>query len=284
MSQPPIHFAPLFRPLEQHLLELLSSLSDDDWRRPTVCSQWSVQDIASHLLDGAIRRLSAQRDRYVAPDGPQELNSPGDLLRYLNDLNASWTRVTRRISPRVLVDLLEVVSRQYVELWETADPQAEALFPVSWAGEANSLLWFDMARDYTERWHHQRQIALAVHRETPIDERQFYYPVLDTFMRALPHTFQGVNAEIGTLVSAEIRGPAGGQWFVERADSGWRLRDVGASKAEVTAKAVLPQDVAWRVFTKRLTSEAALERFPGIRLEGEQRLAARVLEMVSIVA
>ncbi len=61
-SLEPILVAGLFRELHGHLLDLLRSLSPEDWRRPTVCSAWSVKDIASHLLDGDLRRLSAGRD------------------------------------------------------------------------------------------------------------------------------------------------------------------------------------------------------------------------------
>ena len=30
------------------------------------------------------------------------------------------------------------------------------------AGEAVSANWFDVAREFTERWHHQQQIRLAI--------------------------------------------------------------------------------------------------------------------------
>jgi hypothetical protein len=46
----------------------------------------------------------------------------------------------------------------------------------------------------------------------------------------------------------------------------------------------LPADAPWRVFTKRLAAQAALARFPSIRIQGDRQLAERVLEMVSIVA
>ena len=55
-----------FRDLHGHLIELLRSLSPEDWDRPTVCSAWCVKDIASHLFDGDLRRLSIERDGYVA--------------------------------------------------------------------------------------------------------------------------------------------------------------------------------------------------------------------------
>ena len=65
-------------------------------------------------------------------------------------------------------------------------------------------MWFDIAREYTERWHHQRQIALAVGRLTPIDSRRLYHPVLDAFLRALPYTYRDVDAPEGTVVAVTI--------------------------------------------------------------------------------
>ena len=69
----PILVSHLFRELHGHLLDLLRSLSPEDWHRPTVCSAWCVKDIASHLLDGDLRRLSIQRDGYSPPDAPERL-------------------------------------------------------------------------------------------------------------------------------------------------------------------------------------------------------------------
>jgi hypothetical protein len=56
MKRPePILVFDLFRELNGHLIGLLKGLSPGDWDRPTVCSRWRVQDIASHLLDGNVR-------------------------------------------------------------------------------------------------------------------------------------------------------------------------------------------------------------------------------------
>ena len=82
-------------------------------------------------------------------------------------------------------------------------------------------MWFDIAREYTERWHHQRQIALAVGRPTPIDARRLYHPVLETFLRALPFTYRGVDAPDGTTVLVSITGEAGGR--LVRPQGGRRL-------------------------------------------------------------
>ncbi len=76
---PPILVAGLFREVNGHLLALLGSLSAHDWHRPTVSSERNVKDIASHLLDGTLRRLSAQRDGYRPPDASAGFASDQEL-------------------------------------------------------------------------------------------------------------------------------------------------------------------------------------------------------------
>jgi uncharacterized protein (TIGR03083 family) len=278
----PIPTSHLFAELQEHLLTLLRSLEPADWRAPTVCSQWTVKDIASHLLDGACRRLSTHRDGYLPETARREFASGADLVAYLTQLNADWTVATRRLSPRVLIELLEAAGDEVVELFQAADPWGPATFPVAWAGEAESLMWFDIAREYTERWHHQRQIALAVDRATPIDARRLYHPVLETFCRALPHTFRGVAAEKGNFVRLNVMGEAGGRWDVQYDGEDWR--PASPTDATPTAEAVIGQDVAWRVLTKRMSRDEVLRKFPAMELHGDARLAGRVLEMVSIMA
>src|SRR6185436_5803192 len=62
----PIFTAHLFGKLEDKLLELLRSLSPEDWEKQTVAPKWKVKDVAAHLLDTQLRKLSICRDGYIA--------------------------------------------------------------------------------------------------------------------------------------------------------------------------------------------------------------------------
>jgi hypothetical protein len=157
------------------------------------------------------------------------------------------------------------------------DPLARAAFPVSWAGETSSLNWFDIARELTERWHHQEQIRVAVGKPG-IMTRRLYYPVLDCFLRALPHAYRGVKVPAGSRVQVVVEGDCGGVWTIQRESNGWRLdRSEGDP---VVARVTIPQELAWRLFTKGLQGEDA--RRP-IRLEGDQAVGSVVLRLVTIV-
>lgn len=279
---PPIFVTHLFHDITQRLVTLLRSLNADEWHRQTVSSQRQVKDIASHLLDGSLRRLSMQRDGYFPQDGSSQPRENETLLDFLTRLNAEWEVATRRLSPQVIVSLIEWADAQMIELFESLDPFGPAIFPVAWAGEQQSMNWMDVARDYTEKWHHTQQIFEATGRPSTITERRLFHPCLDIFMRALPFTFQNVDAPDGTVVSITIRGDAGGGWFVVRSGQEWV--QVLEATGKPTANVTLTQDSAWKLFTKRLDQAEALRRFPDIQLAGDDDLCRRVIEMVSVMA
>src|SRR6266403_1800719 len=101
---------------------------------------------------------------------------------------------------------MQVSSQLLAEYHRSRDPDASAPYGVSWAGEEKSSNWFDTAREFTERWHHQQQIRLAVNKPG-IMTRELYYPVLDCFLRALPFTYGTVSAKPRTYV--QINRPGG---------------------------------------------------------------------------
>jgi hypothetical protein len=127
----------------------------------------------------------------------------------------------RRLSPRVLIDLHELVGPQVARLFSSLDPFAPAL-GVAWAGEEGSAVWFDTAREYTEKWLHQQHIRDAVGAAL-LTERRWMYPVLDTFVRGLPHTFRTLNASPGTHVTLTVTEPLAESWTITAATGGWQL-------------------------------------------------------------
>src|SRR5438270_5950527 len=139
----PILTVELFPILEGKLIELLRCLRHDDWSRPTLAKQWTVKDVAAHLLDGNIKRLSIQRDGSFGLAAPH-IDSYESLVAFVNRNNAEWVQAARRISPRVLIDLLEITSKQVCDLFRGLDPLAPALWSVAWAGEDQSANWFDI--------------------------------------------------------------------------------------------------------------------------------------------
>jgi Mycothiol maleylpyruvate isomerase N-terminal domain len=281
-TMPPILVADLFPEVSRRLVALLRSLAPGDWHRPTVSSRRTVKDIVSHLLDGSLRRLSLQRDGYAPPDGSARPRPGEPLVEFLARLNDEWEAGTRRLSPRVLIALTEWADAGLADLFRSLDPHGPAIFPVAWAGEAASENWMDVARDYTEKWHHTQQVFDATGRASTIMGRDLYHPCLDTFMRALPVAFRGVEAGDGTVVAVVVTGAAGGRWSVERRAGGWVQVPVPARAAASTV--TLAPDTAWRLVTRRWGRGAAAARFPDIRIEGDHALGGHIFDLVSVMA
>lgn len=208
----PILCAHLLRRVDGELIRLLESLTPPEWELETLAPRWKVRDIAAHLLDTPLRKLSLVRDSCYVQGG--EIGSAEDLIAFVNRLNDEGVTVYRRLSPRVLTDLMKMACQESAAFHESLDPFGPAVFNVSWAGEAQSLNWFDTARELTERWHHQQQIRLAANRPG-IMTRELYHPVLDCFLRGVPNLYRNVNAAAGTVFLIEISGDCGGKWFLE---------------------------------------------------------------------
>ena len=176
----PILCAPLLRRVDARLIDLLRDLRPEEWDLQTLAPGWTVRDVAAHLLDTALRKLSMVRDRCFVEQ--PNITSQQDVIDLVNRLNREGVAVYRRLSPQVLIGLMESTCHQSANFHESLDPFAPALFNVSWAGESTSLNWFDTARELTERWHHQQQIREATNRPG-IMTPDLYHPVLDCFLR-----------------------------------------------------------------------------------------------------
>jgi uncharacterized protein (TIGR03083 family) len=238
-SLQPILRAHLLRQVDEKLIDLLSALVPGEWELQTVAPQWKVRDVAAHLLDTALRKLSVVRDSCHVE--AVDIRSPQDVITLVNRLNGEGVTVYRRLRPQVLMEMMKLATKQSAAFHESLDPFAAATFNVSWAGEETSLNWFDTARELTERWHHQQQIRLATDRPG-IMTRDLYHPVLDCFLRGLPHAFLEVKASPGTVLLVEISGECGGQWFLERGTETWNL--VPRSGSDFKARVTVPRN--WR--------------------------------------
>lgn len=274
-SLDPILCAPLIRRVDGLLIDLLESLAPSEWELQTVAPLWKVRDVAAHLLDTALRKLSMVRDS--CPVEAVEVRAPGDVVALVNRLNREGVAVYRRLSPPVLIDMMKVACLQSAEFHEALDPFAPAVFGVSWAGEDRSLNWFDTARELTERWHHQQQIRLATNRPG-IMTPELYHPVLDCFLRGLPHHFRYTDMPAGTTLVVEVSGDCGGRWFLSRGRSAWGL--VREAAGDFAARVTIPQELAWRLFTKGMDRDSAQAQ---IEIEGDRGLGEAILNLTAIV-
>jgi hypothetical protein len=102
---------------------------------------------------------------------------------------------------------------------------------------------------------------------------------LDCFLRALPFTYRNVPAKPGATVRITVSGECGGTWYLHRAESAWQL--AVEAQGEQVAETTIPQEIAWRIFTKGIALESAQSH---AKITGDIALGLPVLGMVSIVS
>jgi len=250
----PILVVELFPQERKHLLELFSDLSEADWEKPTVCQGWTVKDIGLHLLGDDLGYLSGKRDHLSNPFFTnKEMQQWDSLVKNINEANELWVKATQRISPRLLTDLLALTGAQFYAYIQSLDQMA-INGVVSWAGPNPAPLWLDTAREYTERWLHQQQIRDAVDKPG-LKERRFFHPVLDAFVRALPHTYRDVPVADTTVIKLVVTGEAGDTWHLVGEAHSWSLYKEG--EWQPTTIVTMDQETCWRRFTKGMRKEQA---------------------------
>lgn len=283
MTTPIVHLGaavriPVLKPLRRvndALLELLRGFTADDWHRPTVHPDRNVKALTAHLLQGSLGRVSAIRDGYRLPKEP--IAGIEDLIALIQRNNRDFMTAMRWVSPRILIDLLAVYDCEMVAAFETLDPDALGL-GVAWAGEASSRNWFDIAREYTEKWHHQQQLRDATDRPSLYDSALFV-PVLETFARGLPFAFRSREAKDGTRVSVTVTGAVTLHWTLRRIDRAWSLWS-GPDRESETSIA-LPADIAWRLWTKGMKPDDVRAK---MEVRGDQTMAVPLVNFVAVMA
>jgi hypothetical protein len=275
---PPIQIHNLIAELDQLLIEVLTNLTLEEWALPTIAPQWTIKDIAVHLLDGNLRTLSMLRDNYYG-EIPPAIHSYQDMVAYLNQLNADWVKATKRLSPRVIIDLLKSSGKEYCDFLKTLNPEDKATFSVAWAGEQESKNWFHIAREYTEKWHHQQQIRLALGKDKKLLKEKWLLPYLDTSVRALPHHYRQVKGYVNDLIKFTFQGKNEKIWFLKYLHNEWVLGT--DSEEKVSCEVIIPDKYAWRIFTKGIERQTAIKHS---KIIGDKKLGLPIFDMLAVMA
>jgi hypothetical protein len=250
------------------LLGLLASLDDAQWAAPTAAPHWLVKDIALHLLDVDLGWLARDRDH----DQSGVIPVPADheeFVRGLASRNQQWVDGTRVLSPRLITSLLAWSGEQLDAYLGTVElTRASSVY---WAGPVP--LWFDLAREFTERWVHYRQIQDAVLPAGSDQQPDEYLPpVLRTFIWGFPRQYRA-PAPPGTTIALEI--PGIGTWTLARRAAGWIL-DEGQAAAPAASLRMSGQ-AAWRLLTGGRYDARQ------VKLAGDPALAEPLLQVRGVI-
>jgi uncharacterized protein (TIGR03083 family) len=247
MDEPPYEIAPLFLTERGRLGELLGGLDPADWQRPSPCPGWTVLGLCAHLAGDDLGFLARHRDGYYGTPGP-ERDGEAEFVAWLDGMQDEWVKAARRLSPRIVIDLLAWSGPQVAEALRAEEPSARTA-SVSWAGTAPVPVWLDQVRELSEYWIHRQQVLQALGR--PSDLRaDLAGPVLDGLRWAYPFRLGQAGGEPGDTVTISISGPVARTWFLVATPAGWEFRDRPGSRG--VAAMSMSTEQAWRLLTNNL--------------------------------
>lgn len=273
-DDPPADYVALFDLERRELLELLGDLRDGDWRRPTPCPRWSVQDLSCHLLGDDFGLLARSRDGHFGTQPPPDATGDESFAVWLDSLQDAWVVAGRRLSPRLIVELLSWTGRQVIDLLKGMDASARSA-RVSWAGPDPVPSWLDQAREVSEQWIHRQQLRMAVDLSADLVGAAAG-PVLDAMRWAYPYRLSFLDLEEGSSVGITVTGVMERNWVLEKTSIGWCFVEPGGHPT-VGDMEVSSED-AWRLLTNNLgESERSRIKTTGDRSVSEALLFTRAI-------
>lgn len=171
----------------QSIDKLCASFTEREWRLPTDCPGWTVQDNVAHLVDYESRMMQRQPPAHTPPERPHMKN---DLGRR-NEIWIDWYR--SKSGAEVLQAYREIIAERLRVLPTLSPEQLRATSPASSRGEA---LANHLQRRIVDCWAHEQDIRRAVsrpgHQVGPVVE----------------HVMARMLAEMASVVGRRAEAPA----------------------------------------------------------------------------
>jgi uncharacterized protein (TIGR03084 family) len=228
---------------QAELSDLLSGLSDADWRRLSRCEGWTVADVVLHLAQTNELATASASGRLA--DAIAELGGAEGPTGSVDEGADSLVSRQRGQPVPVLRDRwvngAEVLCRRL----EAADPHQR----LDWVAGQLSARTLAATR-IAETWIHAGDIGVAVGWVPAATDRLWH--VARLAWRTLPYAFAHAGREVPGPVAFELRGPGGDRWSFApdgeaRTTARTTVRGDAVELCLVAARRAGPEDTSLRV-------------------------------------
>jgi len=210
-----------------------------------------VLALGSHLLGDDLSLLAWQRDDHRGTPAPDGLDEDG-FIGWLDALQAEWVHASRRLSPRLVIELLDWTGPHVVEVISIQDPST-LTGDVSWASSRPVPAWLDHARELTERWIHRQQILEAVGLPSDL-QHDLLVPVLDGLRWSYPYRLDSHKRPAGATVEIAVAGvDLELRWHLVSDDETWNFEPPADGPPAATLH--MTSEQAWRLLSNNFSPD-----------------------------
>ena len=251
---------------------LADVLDEEEWRLPTECPGWSVQDHLVHITGIEWMLLGRPAPEYELAAYPEHVkNDVGRANERFVDSRRSWA------GPEALAEFLEVTADRLTQLRTfTADDFGAASWTPVGPGTVRDLLPFRVF----DSWVHEQDMRRAVGRpgdlQGPVAE-----VALERLVGAMPFVVgKKVAPPDGTTVVFSRTAPLAGTTAL--AVAGGRARALDRAPADPTVQILLDGETFARLACGRLDPAATIAS-GAVHFHGDAQLGRRVVEEMNFL-
>ncbi len=187
------------------MVDCLSGLTPADWARPTVCAQWDVRALASHVL--AMAEAQASMRQFAHDFRSASKRKDGKMI---DAMTATQVRERSTMTPNAITDRLAAVAPRAVRA------RRRTPAPVRWAVRMKQDPPFE-----TERWKFGYLVDTIFTRDTWLHRLDIARATGEPMGLSAEHDGRLIGDVVaewarrhGQMFSLQLSGPAGGSWDV----------------------------------------------------------------------
>lgn len=188
---------------------VITTLSDEEWSRPSGCQGWSVRDLVAHM--------SSNYKETVDPSPPpaEPINLPAErMMDMLVEPRKAW-------SNQQILDEYLAFCDQAVAVIESMQEEPLASTPIPLA-DLGTYPMHSLADAYAfDHYCHLRIDLLApegpIERNVADADAQRLAPAIGWMITGMPQMQQGLGRTLSAPITLTLTGPGGGSWTISPA-------------------------------------------------------------------
>lgn len=254
----------------ESISELVSSLVDGEWNRPTERVGWSVRDVVSHVIGGECEALGDPRPIHTLP---RDLYHVVDETSRYNEVQVDVRR--HHTGPEMTSELEYTIIRRSRHLRNERRNASDVIsHPLHGKLPLGQYLQLRVA----DVWVHEQDLRRALGQPTALDTPAALI-ARDVLLQRLPRVVaEDAQAPAKSAVVFDVSGPVEFLRTVRVDEQGNGSVDSSPSLGPVVTF-TLDWETFTRVVTGRLRGRRAAEK---VKVEGERALADRILAGLAI--
>jgi uncharacterized protein (TIGR03083 family) len=246
---------------------VVSSLTDEEWSRPSGCAGWSVRDLVAHMSSNYKETV----DPSPLPAEPVQLPAER-MMDLLVEPRKDWT------NQQILAEYLDYCDKAVDVLASFQDePLASTVIPLA---DLGSYPMHQLADAYAfDHYCHLRIDLLAprgpIERAVPAADATRIGPAVRWMITGMPQMQQNLGASLSAPIVLVLTGPGGGEWTIAPSGSDIVVT-AGASAAAVATVSSSGHDfVDWGTQRSNWRGHCSVT--------GDESVVARFLDALNII-